>query len=1008
MNVFRPTLKSLSRKKFRQFDKTPFVEKWEFLGRKLINFLKGAKSCIFILPVTVFLFFLSSFNWDITWLFFYKTGEIYFFLENWVAYFIGLFGVVIAVGIFVISGIQSKNQTEEQLSIIFRESLLFPLIYFSLTVIGIMVFVSFRPLFLTELQIGRITILGLSLFIIELILIAYLFSRAFKFIDPSTLIKKYSDDLKSALRKELKDEFISKISEITFEEEIQKFQIEPNILRFQPANYKEVKIELKQKMVVEDFNITKLTKWLNEAPLEIKGTYYLPISIKQFLPQQLPILWIKGEELYDYFNDKDLSKLLKVSRVETGLSEVEKLKQKMKNRLLTSIKNNDLESFYTILDMYNFIVMQFAEMYEYLNIFDSGVELNSTYVFRSRYSWNILYRLDADFRNGFILSVDSKNREVNKELIDQVFAIFVLSIKRKNLTLIHLFKNLPGLFLKLSNKKEDFDLSHNKYFYMRLKEIIGLTATIECEKVEQLRDKEIIYAIITILFNEYVEIIKYLMTLKKSTAFELAWEQYSQFELLFKTFEEKAFTELSYPADRLPENYYKGNTFALWSWLILLYKNDKVSKDVFIKIEKGFGIQNIDLNIIFELYLLQRDNKCFWEEWELNEQKQMKAYWKLSTEDWLLYAAVLFMLKYKQSYAFTFENFTVRADWYSQNINSIFKDILDHYSSKWVTLFENQEVSKIKESIQNLSDKVKGYKEQYEYQKMQEVIEKSISNNAVNKFRSANCKRWKETNPIYKLFDRYNKLEMISNSQQLPKVSRNYNIMEGKKWFVYEDEYYVQVATEFGFNHNQLEKNKFIRTLIQNRIDKERKFPNLETCFETLIAEFQQNNIEPNLIICSRLKVLQDRELKSSPKFTRSTLIGHTNDRQDMDQYGGVPIYYFEDKTMPYVIMSKFEKSFSMRVYKTEEKYESIFQLNVNSFTKEEADNFISQHSETWTLDANKKTISEIEAREKILSSIKIEVFSNVDFIIEDANNYRVGQIEESEDNEDTNLEKSA
>lgn len=990
------TLKRLALSRIKSLDKTSSSEKLRNLRNRSIIFLKGPKSWLIILPLLFIVFLLAITDLKITPIFFFEKNEIYKFLGNWLGYFIGLFGAVIAVAIFVISGIQQRNQTEENLSIIFRESLLFPLLYYSLALIGILLFISFKPIFLTENQIIRITVLGLYLFIIELILIAYLFTKAFKFINPSFLIKKYYDELRNTLTKELKEDFLTKMSGVIFREELGKINFETNYLYYKPQDYHEIRIDSKQKYVIKDFYINKLKKMINDVSKEPEISYIYPISLNQTLHEKSTILWVKNKNLLKLFDDKKLIKLFDLAEIETGQSATELIKQRMRNRLFDSIRKGNNETFFTIIELYEFIFNLFAKMYNDYNIYDSGVELNSVRIFSPIYSWQILYGFDSDFRDAHELAVSFDLTEIKSEITKLIFRIFVLGLTKKNLTIIYLTKKLLIHFLVISNKKSDMEFLKDSYLYMRLKEIIALQAPIEYEKSIG-NEKEKVFAIMLMLFNEYANIIKYLISIENHPAFTVAWNEFRQIQSLFEATFEKSFTPFPYSVEQLPTNYFIGNYFALWSWLINLFRHNKIETKFFTDVEKEFEIQKIDLSIIFDYYLLESDKKYFWEEWDVEEPKPMQAYWVQSTEDWLLFAIIIFLIKYKQTYAFTYEHYSQRPDWYFQTINSMINIVLNQFDSKWYLYFKDQDLNQIKESTNAIIEKLEEYKNTFEYQKTEEIIKTNISEEVVKKFVEENRKHWKKTKPIYELFLRYNIVNSVPENIELPKCGHTYNLINGKKWFIYDEDNYIHLRTEFGFNHNKNEKINFINKIVKNRNDKERKFTELENCFETLIAELRQNEIEPNLIICSRIKLLHDRELRSSSKFKNGPLIGYVNDPKNIDVYDDIPIYYIEDKNMPFVIVSKFEESFSMRTNKSKENSESIFQMKVHAFTGEEADQLIAEKNATWIKDDFGKLISDDQTKEKILSSVRIEVYSEIDFVIENNDLYKIGKIVEEQ-----------
>lgn len=987
---FKHTLRDLSKREFRKNNSTSFIKKFEVIKHLVFNYLKGPSAWTYILPMLFGLYFLGAFSWNIENIFNYKVGDIYGYLNNWLGYFIGFFGAVIAVAIFVISGIQYKNQYEEQVGILFRESLLFPLIYFSLTIIGIMLFVFFRPVFLNELQIGRFTILALILTFFELVLIAFLFTRAFKFIDPNYTLKKYYDDLKILVLKEIKRDFISKISSNILNKEFSEINLEARFWLTQKQE--EIKLGNMQKMILDDFKIQRAIKKLKKYFGQKYELSYLPFALDDIIHENATMFWINEDKTNAFFKRKNINKLFKLTHIPIGQSEIDKLKQKLRNRIIIAISTNNTESFNTILDMYRFIVEHFAEKYNDFNILNSGVELSSSHIFSPKYSWKILYGIDRDLRSAFKVALDNNNYYLAEEIYKLIYNFLVISVIKGNLTLAHQFKILPESFLRLSENFEEYHLDKDIYPIMRLKEIIALNGQVAYEKANY-EEKEKIHKTLLLLFNEFVNIMKYLIEYRKPSEFGAAWNEFSQFSILFDSFEKSTEVKDNFSPSFQLQNYFQANVFALWAWLVFMYKNNKIDKTVFLNKDAIIDKKNFKLEIVLSLYLLDSDEKYFWTNWEIEKPVSMKGYWKISTDDWLLFGMVVFMIKYKQTYSFTYDIYSKRSSWYSETIKSILKELQDNYESKWQFYFENMNLDEFTVAVKNIEKQLSEYENTFESRKVDEVIERNISEEAVKKFRDANCKRWLATNPIYKLFHQLDNLEFVDSNNGLTKCAHIYNLIDGKKWFVYDDEYYIHVATEFGYNHNKLEKGKFINEIIADRKETIPEFSSLESCFETLISELRQNNIEPNLIICNRFLILHDRDLRSLDKFTRAPLIGYVNNPDNMDRYDDIPIYYTEDKTMPYVIVARFEQAFSMKVHKPDDSEESIFQLDVTDFEEKNVQELITKKDKTWSMDDSGNELSYPEARERILTGVEILIQTEIKFNVEDSAAFKIGKI---------------
>ncbi len=985
LNYFsRPTLKSLSKKEFKNTDKSGSLKRTKY---KILNCLKGPNSWLPIVASIIVLVVMTLCDFDIFSIFFFKSGEIYHFTENWLSYFINLFSSIIALAIFLISGIHIKNQSDDNIGIIFQEALLFPLIYFSLTVFGIMLFISFHPYFLTELQIIHLTVLGLYLFLVELILIAYLFQQAFNFIKPDFFLKKKYEEIGINLRKEIEEDFITKISEKVFLDALTELKLKPKTFMSSMAGYYECKINLNDRMIINDIYIYKIKRIFNKVQYTTDDVFFFVLALNQGISNGSILFWIKNPKLIKEIKKLNLKSLVKTTKLKTEETEIGYLKKNLQQKLLESIKSSNFNVFDTILEHYNFICEQFGTIYSELNISSSNVESSIINKFPTRPSWNILNGLDKAILSAYLLTLKEKHKEMNDDLIKFVFGVYVISITQKCMPLLDSFRYLLPQFLINSYMKEELDLSQNQYFFLRLKEIIGYYSLIEMEKCKSV-DKIKVYKILIVLFEQNINLISILIESENFNGFINAWDEFYQLENSAKKIDTVVKLERFYKNEVNIDHYFKGSVFALFSWTIHLYRKNKISIITLRNIEKKMLITNVDFSIVFSSFLIE-DSKYIWNDWDSDKHKSGEIYYLVPAPDWILFAGVLFIIKYEQIFLLKYENFVKRPNWYLENISTNIKEITDNYELKWKSYFNDQPLSEIQRKTDNIQSQINYFNYLYGNMKVKETIAKSLSVTAINKFQQSNYDRWLKCNPLWKLFYSRETLQIVKYDSGLKTIIIETVLVDGKKWFVYDDEYYIHLYTEFGFELNRKEKYEFVEGVTENKNEKNRPFENLIGCLETLIGELRYTDNEPNLIIISRVLVLHDREFMSSAKFQKASLIGYINEPGNLDYYDGIPFYYLENQNIPLVIVANFEKSFSMKMWQPEEnKPESMFQLEVSPYNNDDAESIIKNKQGPWDFEQLNDKV-----KNDILTSVNIEVHTKMLFEVLDESAYRVGKI---------------
>jgi hypothetical protein len=189
----------------------------EFISNKIKsikNYLKSPNS-FWVIFISIFgLVFLCFIDLHLPKIIILEKPDAINLLNNRISEFINLFSISISVFAILISFIQFNKHGENVLTTIFKESYIYPILWFSLSSISGLFIISFfqktEKIISNEVFI-RILVLGGYLFLIDVLLIGLLFYRVFLFLKTDILFDKYLEELVSLAHKEKKGRVIETI-----------------------------------------------------------------------------------------------------------------------------------------------------------------------------------------------------------------------------------------------------------------------------------------------------------------------------------------------------------------------------------------------------------------------------------------------------------------------------------------------------------------------------------------------------------------------------------------------------------------------------------------------------------------------------------------------------------------------------------------------------------------------------------------------------------------------------
>src|SRR5699024_1069484 len=157
--------------------------------KKINDFITNGGSWWFVILLVFLLFVVGSF---INFYFVeYKTSKE--LINNRIRDLSTLFSISLVVLGFMLNNIAQKSSLI--LRILFKEIYMYPIIYFSLSVIGTLILVSIFVDILPEEKFKNLFVTGVILLILVLFLIGFLFTKAFLFVGKSEIDERLKKEL---------------------------------------------------------------------------------------------------------------------------------------------------------------------------------------------------------------------------------------------------------------------------------------------------------------------------------------------------------------------------------------------------------------------------------------------------------------------------------------------------------------------------------------------------------------------------------------------------------------------------------------------------------------------------------------------------------------------------------------------------------------------------------------------------------------------------------------------
>ena len=635
--------------------------------KKINDFITNGGSWWFVILLVFLLFVVGSF---INFYFVeYKTSKE--LINNRIRDLSTLFSISLVVLGFMLNNIAQKSSLI--LRILFKEIYMYPIIYFSLSVIGTLILVSIFVDILPEEKFKNLFVTGVILLILVLFLIGFLFTKAFLFVGKSEIDERLKKELLIEGKKnmiELLIEMRSYSVFLSFMEEngIEKqdnHRVSPGFSSFENLLFgSDLFRTVSQSDCIGDINLKVLSDKIKKQN-DQKPILCNTLGIGEDLESDKPIFKIGNREIT--LNNSLVKNLLCFGKISNKKQFI------FRDYFDKEFKKHSKDGVY---DEMNKILENYHELYNIQLRYQDMEMLNDV----SRTSPDITKGIDMQVRLAIRKSIEQDNQESFVVLSNFVMQIIRASVSNNSLNHFKKYIYLPVFSYRESKLNNNFEkTSHRFHEYCaenasRKYKIILENIIWAKENTKTIEEIESVNEFTEITFNKFSRLLYEMIMNQEIERFKHAIGDYSQllnnnigFDFFYledkirglrnmnknsakdKEIEEK---ERELKAKRAFGDYYKYSIFSLRCWTLFIYDKSILSKDLMKSFIHDLNFVSLDHNWVRDLLILRRKSEHYLERssWDYIKRQSGVMYIPLSVEHWMTQGMFIESIKKKSNF----------------------------------------------------------------------------------------------------------------------------------------------------------------------------------------------------------------------------------------------------------------------------------------------------------------------------------------------------------------------
>lgn len=642
---------------------------------------------------------------------------------------------------------------------------------------------------------------------------------------------------------------------------------------------------------------------------------------------------------------------------------------------------------------------------------------------------DITYGIESKIWNSIDKSIEINSKQSFFVLDNFVRDILSLSIKYKSLKHFESYINFPAFYYSSSYEKAEKNatlMELHKYCSnqaaKQLKEIISYNINFDAKNAKTQAEKSLINQFYYLTFHSFCSLLYFIVNNEDINQFRIAINDYEQisndiddkhWDLQFEIDDlirsnndggnDRLIQEKSdeYKIFKAFDEYKRHALTGIKYWIIYLYRVDKISEETVSKLLNLIKIPYADSSDLLNDILLFRNNTLSnymgWRGWDYLERQSGKVYNPPDPHYWLTSGFFADQLRESSLYVnlekLSSDQLSQLRWLYNELVAEV--EYLRKNFDKWKSLLKQD----TEESFQKRCDEIL---KDFALAKRKSITdtERAIAKAPlfqpnIDKFKEIVGKAWGNQAIIHGISKCFkNTIEVTDPDRKLKYFGQQTYFEKAKTMFIEQNYDSIYGVERMGGEIGRSEDDYFFNKILQEDLNIISRTSVL-TIIDEILAELKKKSIVANLILISPLYTYKNQDILSSNRF-----ISKSRDEQPAKGIGrfmigtldDIPVCNsFSNLLKNRILICNFDNAFQMSYKSNPEWYDNELCVEISLISDEEAEKIFKESPEKWAKTEADIKLSKDESLLLIKTSVKINLWTNLDFEVKNKDAYIFG-----------------
>lgn len=638
--------------------------------------------------------------------------------------------------------------------------------------------------------------------------------------------------------------------------------------------------------------------------------------------------------------------------------------------------------------------------------------------------------IDSSLWKSIDKAIDSNSREMFKVLNSFVRSVLKESIDFRSVRHFQQYIFFFPYYYQTSFEKWKYNQSLLRFHKMcadlaplYLKETITYYIGWKAREQTDVKNRQELNAFFYWAFNAFSRLLYYIVRNKDVNSFRNALNEFEQttnsayglnYDLKFKIWDLKrentdgskseeisALTE-QYHVEKKFEDYKRHTLTGIKYWIYYLYQVERINEEEVNTMTEMIQVQRGESEDFFNDLLFFRSGQYSymgWDNWDFTERQSGKTYSPPDPHRWMTFGVMVDLLKGIQVNT-NIEELNRKELNDAQFVHSEFKDLSQYFKNnfeKWKKVISIPTEGELDDRIKTILSSFAAIKRKGLGDRERAIAATPLSAAKVAQFKNSIGTAWKHQTRIRRIFENFGNVELIQDDDVKLKIIGQRTFFEkAKMMFVDGENYQLIYGMEtIGGNTGRWEDDEFFSTILKgdfNKVSAQSSIEILDKC----IGHLKANGKNPTAIFIPPEYSYKDKEISGSTRFIQKA---HTPNEGGLSffllgSFDEIPVYTsFSNFLKNKIIVCDFAIAFKMRFKTNPDWFDNHLKVDVRELTNDEVQSKLEENPAKWKKTEDQIELSDEDALTLIKTSVIMEIWSVVDFVVLDNDAYSLGVI---------------